>query len=172
MSSRSFFRKPFKYSGLLVYHIAKIDDCYVDQLTNCRIIVRCGVGFDNVDLKAAACRGIAVCNTPDYGTSEIADHTIGMILSLERQFVSYHNLLQNDSFTNFSHLGAPPGRRLRGRSIGLVGMGRIGSATALRAKAFGMRVVIYDPYLPRDRKLRSELRGLRALKNYVARSTS
>ena len=95
-----------KYSGLLVYHIAKIDDCYMDQLTNCRIIVRCGVGFDNVDLKAAACRGIAVCNTPDYGTGEIADHTIGMILSLERQFVSYHNLLKNDPFINFSHLGA------------------------------------------------------------------
>ena len=142
-----------KYSGLLVYHIAKIDDCFIDQLTNCRIIVRCGVGFDNVDLKAAAERGISVCNTPDYGTGEIADHAIGMILSLERQFVSYHNLLQNDPFTNFSHLGAPPGRRLRGRSIGLVGMGRIGSATALRAKAFGMRVVIYDPYLPRGQEI-------------------
>ncbi len=141
------------YSGLLVWHIANIDANYMDQLKSCRIIVRCGVGFDNVDLKAAAERGIAVCNTPDYGTSEVADHTIGMILSLERQFVSYHNSVQNDPFKNFSHLKAPPGRRLRGRSIGLLGMGRIGTATALRAKAFGMRVVIYDPYLPRGQEI-------------------
>ena len=142
-----------QYFGLLVWHLATIDSSYIDQLISCRIIVRCGVGFDNVDLKAAAERGIAVCNTPDYGTSEVADHTIGMILSLERQFVSYHNLLKSDPFTNFSHLGVPPGRRLRGRSIGLLGMGRIGTATALRAKAFGMRVVIYDPYLPRGQEI-------------------
>ena len=141
------------YSGLLVWHIANIDADYMDQLKSCRIIVRCGVGFDNVDLKAAAERGIAVCNTPDYGTSEVADHTIGMILSLERQFVSYHNFVQRDPFTNFSHLQVPPGRRLRGRSIGLVGMGRIGTATALRAKAFGLRVVIYDPHLPRGQEI-------------------
>ncbi|HBM54073.1 MAG TPA: C-terminal binding protein, partial [Deltaproteobacteria bacterium] len=142
-----------EYFGLLVWHIATIDANYMDQLKSCRIIVRCGVGFDNVDLKAAAERGIAVCNTPDYGTSEVADHTIGMILSLERQFVSYHNLVNSDPFKNFSHLKVPPGRRLRGRSIGLLGMGRIGTATALRAKAFGMRVVIYDPYLPRGQEI-------------------
>ncbi len=172
MGRRVLLKSLLDYSGLLVWHIANIDANYMDQLKSCRIIVRCGVGFDNVDLKAAAERGIAVCNTPDYGTSEVADHTIGMILSLERQFVSYHNFVQRDPFTNFSHLQVPPGRRLRGRSIGLVGMGRIGTATALRAKAFGLRVVIYDPICQGDRKLRSELRGLRALKNSVARSTS
>ena len=142
-----------EYFGLLVWHLATIDSSYIDQLNSCRIIVRCGVGFDNVDLKVAAERGIAVCNTPDYGTSEVADHTIGMILSLERQFVSYHNNVQSDPLTNFNHLGVPPGRRLRGRSIGLLGMGRIGTATALRAKAFGMRVLIYDPYLTRGQEI-------------------
>jgi phosphoglycerate dehydrogenase-like enzyme len=154
-----------EYSGLLVWHIATIDAKYMDQLTKCRIIVRCGVGFDNVDLKAATERGIAVCNTPDYGTSEVADHTIGLILSLERQFAAYHHSLQQDPYKNFTHLTVPPGRRLRGRSIGLLGMGRIGTATALRAKAFGMRVVIYDPYLPRGQEISVEVERVESLED-------
>lgn len=139
--------------GLLVWHECQINPAYVKQLPNCRIIVRAGVGFDNVDLAAAAKQGIAVCNTPDYGTSEVADHALGLILALERRIVAYHQLLQQSPIDNFSHLPVAPGRRLRGQTLGLVGMGRIGTATAIRAKAFGLRVVIFDPYLPRGQEI-------------------
>ena len=76
--------------ALVVWHEMKIDAAFVSALRRCRIVVRAGVGFDHIDLAAAAAAGIPVCNTPDYGTSEVADHAIGLMLALRRGIVSYH----------------------------------------------------------------------------------
>ena len=70
--------------ALLVYHTTKITEKSIAAMTKCRGIVRCGVGYDNVDLRAAGSRGIVVCNVPDYGTEEVADHAIMMLLALAR----------------------------------------------------------------------------------------
>ena len=103
--------------------------------------MRAGVGFDHIDLEAAAERGMPVCNTPDYGTSEVADHAMALMLALRRGIVSYHQNLVASPQAGFDYTLAPLVSRLRGRTFGIIGLGRIGTATALRAKAFGMNVV-------------------------------
>jgi phosphoglycerate dehydrogenase-like enzyme len=131
--------------ALILWHGPRVDAKVVGQLKHCRVIVRNGVGFDSVDTAAAAQAGIPVCNVPDYGTEEVADHAMALTLALYRQ------LFPLDA--EAKRLGwkidvAPKMRRLRTQTFGIVGLGRIGTATALRAKAFGFRVVFFDPYAP------------------------
>jgi lactate dehydrogenase-like 2-hydroxyacid dehydrogenase len=110
------------------------------------VIVRAGVGFDQVDIATCASLGIPVCNTPDYGTTDVADHAIGLMLGLTRGIVAYHNALKADFVTGWAFATPPTIRRLSGRIFGVIGLGRIGTATALRAKGLGMQVVFFDPY--------------------------
>lgn len=139
--------------ALLVWHEVKIDAALIDCLRNCRIIVRAGVGFDHIDLEAAGRAGIPVCNTPDYGTSEVADHAIALMLAFKRGIPAYHDRLRQDAAGLFDAAAVSQVARIRGRRIAIIGLGRIGTATALRAKAFGMEVVGYDPYLPRGQEI-------------------
>ena len=139
--------------GVLLWHEVRIDARAIARMPRCRAIVRAGAGFDNIDLAAAGAAGIAVANTPDYGTSEVADHAIALMLSLTRGIARYHEVLTADPVGGFVVTGAPLVRRIRQRTLGIVGLGRIGTATALRAKAFGMRVVAYDPYVPRGQEI-------------------
>jgi D-3-phosphoglycerate dehydrogenase len=139
--------------AVVVWHEMLIDRAFVAALKRCRFIVRAGVGFDHIDLAAASAAGIPVANTPDYGTSEVADHAIGLMLALRRGIVSYHQNLVADPRAGFDYTQAPLVRRLRGRVFGIIGLGRIGIATAIRAKAFGMDVVAYDPYVSRGSEI-------------------
>jgi phosphoglycerate dehydrogenase-like enzyme len=132
-------------AAVMVYHTLRVSEATIGRLRACRLIVRCGVGYDNVDHAFARARGIPVTNVPDYGNEEVADSAIGMLLALTRGIA-----LQN---TRLQRLGAEwkfgnvaPLFRLRGRTLGIIGLGRIGSAVALRAKALGMDVAFYDPY--------------------------
>ncbi len=154
--------------ALVAWHEMKIDAAFVSTLRRCRIIVRAGVGFDHIDLAAAAGAGIPVCNTPDYGTSEVADHAIGLMLALRRGIVSYHQNLVADPVGGFDYTRAPLVRRLRGRTFGVVGLGRIGVAAAIRAKAFGMSVVAYDPYVSRGSEIAVGVDRVESLKDLLA----
>jgi phosphoglycerate dehydrogenase-like enzyme len=103
------------------------------------------VGFDTVDLAAAAKAGIPVCNVPDYGTEEVADHALALALALYRQLFTLDAEAKKLGWKiEVQHKM----RRLSTQTFGIVGLGRIGTATALRAKAFGFKVVFYDPYVP------------------------
>ena len=133
--------------ALVVWHETAIDRPLIDRLKRCKVIVRVGAGFDHIDLQAAARAGIPVCNTPDYGTSEVADHALALLLALTRGITAYHDHLRLDPVAHYDFTRAPLVRRMRGTVMGLVGLGRIGTATALRAKAFGMRVIAHDPHL-------------------------
>jgi D-3-phosphoglycerate dehydrogenase/C-terminal binding protein len=133
--------------AIMLYHNLALTHTSIERLACCKLIVRCGVGFDNVDHVLARQRGIAVCNVPDYGAEEVADSAIGMLLALTRG-ISFHNTFLRDGRREWTHTHAGPLYRLRGRTLGIVGLGRIGTATALRAKALGMNVLFYDPYLP------------------------
>jgi phosphoglycerate dehydrogenase-like enzyme len=135
--------------ALVVWHEMPVTEAFLRRLRACRIIVRAGVGFDHIDLEAAGRAGIPVCNTPDYGTSEVADHAIALMQAFTRGIVSYHDALRRDIRAGFDYRAAPLVRRIRGRTFGVVGIGRIGTAAALRARAAGMRIVAYDPYVPR-----------------------
>ncbi|MEO1092527.1 MAG: C-terminal binding protein [Pseudomonadota bacterium] len=124
----------------------RIDASDVASLDRCRIVSQAGVGFNHIDVEACAARGIPVCNTPDYGTMEVADHAIALMLSLTRGTVAYDRKLR-DHHSGWVALGQTNVRRIDGRRFGVLGLGRIGLAAALRAKAFGMSVVFCDPYL-------------------------
>lgn len=128
----------------------KLPGALVDGLDAAvKIIAQAGVGFNHIDLEASARRGIPVCNTPDYGTMEVADHAIGLMLSLTRGIPTYNGRLASSSAAwSTAGLPLPPIRRLSGQVFGVVGLGRIGLATALRARGFGLDVRFYDPNLP------------------------
>jgi D-3-phosphoglycerate dehydrogenase/C-terminal binding protein len=132
-------------AAIMMYHNIRLTRRTIERLKECRLIVRCGVGFDNVDAAFARERGIAVANVPDYGTEEVADSAIGMMLALTRGIQQFNTRLRDRPDPWMYHVFAPI-HRLRGRTFAIVGLGRIGIATALRAKAVGMDVAFYDPY--------------------------
>ena len=136
----------FDAAALIVWHNLTMDAGFIAKLTQCRAIIRNGVGFDSVDIKAAAARGIPVCNVPDYGTEEVADHALALALTQLRQIFP---LDAEAKRLGWRISGASRLRRLGLLTFGIVGLGRIGTAAALRAKAFGFRVIFFDPYAPR-----------------------
>ena len=136
----------------------------------CRIVVREGVGYDNLDLAGWAARGVPVCNVPDYGTSEVADHAIALLLALTRGTGIYDEALRADPAKNWSYAAAPVVRRLRGATFAILGLGRIGLATARRAAAFDMKVIFYDPYLSNGTELAVGFERVRSLDEIMARA--
>lgn len=130
---------------LIVWHNTPVTAAGLARLRGCRAIVRNGVGFDSVDVAAARKLGIAVCNVPDYGTEEVADHALALALALCRQIVPLDQEAKRLGWTIRVETRL---RRLRALTFGIVGLGRIGTATALRAKALGFRVCFCDPYVP------------------------
>jgi C-terminal binding protein len=131
----------------LVLHEAPIDRPALDSMPNCRVIVRCGTGFDQIDIAAAGARGIPVFNVPDYGTTEVADHAMALVLALVRGISTYVPAVRADAVRGWTVAGAPLVSRTRGHVFGIVGLGRIGTATARRAAAFGYDIVFFDPYV-------------------------
>lgn len=130
---------------MILYHeVPMMTDATFARAARCVGVVRAGVGYNNVDVDAASARGIVVCNVPDYGTEEVADHAILMLLAIVRRLVPAHESIRAGGWDYAVTTGSP---RLRGKTLGLVGCGRIGTATALRAKAFGLDVVFHDPYV-------------------------
>ncbi len=140
--------------ALLIYHTLGVTERTISRMRRCRLIVRCGVGYDNIDVTAARRLGIPVANVPDYGTEEVADSAIGLMLALTRGIHLLTGRLR-ERRGPWSFQEGRPRYRLRGRGFGVVGLGRIGTAAALRAKALGMDVVFHDPYVPdgRDKAL-------------------
>ena len=133
--------------AVMLYHTVGLSKRTIELLSHCRAIVRCGVGYDNVDCEAALRCGIPVMNVPDYGTEEVADSAIGLMLALTRGIAPLNTRLRGgDRPWHYSEAG--PLYRLRGRVFAIVGLGRIGTAAAIRAKAFGMDVWFYDPCKP------------------------
>ncbi|MCC7494801.1 MAG: C-terminal binding protein [Fimbriimonadaceae bacterium] len=131
--------------ALIVWHVIQIGPASIAALPRCRVIVRAGVGYDNVDGVAAAARGIPLANVPDYGTEDVADHAVALALSLIRKVPRAAADLAAGRW-EWRQLAPVP--RLRGLPVGLVGLGRIGTAAALRFKAFGCDVAFVDPYRP------------------------
>ena len=128
--------------AILAFDQIIYDKDLISKLVKCKVIVRVGVGYDNVNLLETKKKNIVVCNVPDYGTEEVADHAMGMLLSLLRGLPEYTRRVQQRNYCRENQMPA----RLGGKNLGIIGLGRIGTATALRAKAFGLKVIFYDPY--------------------------
>jgi lactate dehydrogenase-like 2-hydroxyacid dehydrogenase len=136
-----------KADAILAWHDLIYSRDLIRQLKNCKVIVRVGVGYDNVDLRAAGEAGIPVYNIPDYGTSDVADHAMALYLTLARGI--YHaSESVRESNDHWHFAVCPDQHRLSQNIFGIIGLGRIGTAVACRAKAFGLQVHFYDPYLP------------------------
>ncbi|MEX1125828.1 MAG: C-terminal binding protein [Acidimicrobiia bacterium] len=116
----------------------------ISRLEKCRIIARYGIGFDNVDLKAAADAGIVVTNVPDYSVEEVATHALALILASLRKVVVANDSVRSGTWgiDNFR-----PIRRLSTLTVGLVGYGRIARRIAAPLEALGARIIAHDPYL-------------------------
>jgi phosphoglycerate dehydrogenase-like enzyme len=147
-----------------------IDRTAIAHLARARIVVRHGVGYDVVDLEACGEAGIPVCNVPDYGTTEVADTAIAMMLAFARGTASLDAALRADLKGGWTHHHNVTARRLRGACFGVVGFGRIGTAAALRARAFGMEVAFYDPALPNGAELAFGFARAATLQDLLARA--
>lgn len=125
----------------------------IDKMKKCRIVVKSAVGFDEIDIARLGAMGIAVSNTPDYGTREVADHAIALMMTLAKSIAYHDQSLRADPRGNWRPAHNPFGKRLSDCTFGVVGMGRIGTAAARRAKAFDMDVVFFDAYQPNGYEL-------------------
>jgi len=152
---------------LLFHDLARLGEATFARAPKCKCVVRAGVGYNNVDLEAATRRGVVVCNVPDYGTEEVADHAIMFLLALTRRLIPCQNAIRAGTWHYSTAVGTP---RLRGKTFGVVGCGRIGTATALRAKAFGLDVVFYDPFAPRGTDKALGIRRANSLDELLAES--
>jgi C-terminal binding protein len=135
-----------------------------------RAVVRMGVGYDRVDRAYCAAHGILVCNVPDYGTMEVADHAIALTLALRRGLVLHHEAQRRPEPAPWAPIETPLVRRLSVQRFGIIGLGRIGTAAALRAKAFGFDVVFFDPLRPNGSDLAIGVRRARSLDELLAQS--
>lgn len=132
--------------GILIMY-APMTRRVMQHLKRCKIIARYGVGVDTVDLQAAADLGIIVSNVPDYGTHEVSDHALAMMLCLTRK-ISYASSLVKQGKWDFRLMH--PVHRHQVQTIGIIGIGRIGGAMAHKTHALGMKVISHDPYVQLD----------------------
>lgn len=134
------------YNVLIVRSGTKVTKKIIDASTNLELIARAGAGVDNIDVNSATHRGIIVMNTPGGNTLSTAEHTMALLLSMCRNIPSANNELKSGLWDRKKYLGT----ELFGKTIGIIGLGKIGKEVAIRCKAFGMDVIGYDPVLTQD----------------------
>ena len=149
---------------------AQVTPAVVRAAERCRVISRYGVGVDNIAVDVATELGIPVTYVPDYCVDEVSDHVMALLLTWNRQVGFYDGVAKAGQWEGT--LSPHPLTRLRGQTIGIVGFGRIGRAVAEKARAFGLAVATYDPYLPADGALpdgvaAASLEDLLAASDYV-----
>jgi phosphoglycerate dehydrogenase-like enzyme len=154
--------------AILLWHIVDIDEAMVAKLDTCKIITRLGIGYDRIDTEACGARGIRVSNVPSYDMTDVVNSTIAMVLTLQRGLLSYHEALKADIRGNWAWEGPPTLRRVRGQNFGIVGCGRIGTAVAVRARALGMSVGYFDPYLPTGHEMSLDFKRFGSLEELLA----
>ena len=143
---------------------------YLPKLERCRIVVKTAVGFDDVDIEAYGKLGIPVCNCPDYGTREVADHAIALMMTLVKSIAFHDEELRADPVGNWRPALNPFGRRLAACTFGVIGLGRIGTAAIRRARAFDMDCVFFDPYQPSGVELALGVRRADSLNDLMLQS--
>jgi D-3-phosphoglycerate dehydrogenase len=136
-----------EYDGILIRSATKMDANLIAAGKRLRVIGRAGVGVDNVDVPAATKRGIVVANAPQSNVVTAAEHTVGMLLALARNIPQAHMALVGGEWARSKFSGV----ELMDKTLGILGFGRIGQLVAERARAFGMRVLAYDPYVSAER---------------------
>ncbi len=132
--------------ALIVRSETKVDAEVIDHAPRLRVVGRAGIGVDTIDVDAATRRGIIVMNTPQANTTATCEHTVAMMLSLARNIPQADASMHRAEWTRNKFMGV----QLQGKTLGIVGYGRIGTQVAKRAQSFGMDVIAYDPYVSED----------------------
>jgi len=123
---------------------ADLNKHVIDNLDKCKVLVRYGIGYDNIDVEAATAKGIFVCNIPDYCIPEVASHAMAFVLALYRKIMVYDRAIRKGIWNTYTGY---PVHRLSTQVFGILGFGNIGREVAKYAKVFGFQVVAYDPFL-------------------------
>jgi D-3-phosphoglycerate dehydrogenase len=140
-------------AGLVVRSETKVTADLMDSATTLRVVGRAGVGVDNIDVPAATERGIVVMNAPDGNTITTAEHTIALLIALARRVPQANSSLKSGRWDRKAFIGV----ELQGKTLGVVGLGRIGRTVAARARAFGMKIVAFDPFIAPEQARDSEI---------------
>lgn len=136
------------YDALITRSETKVTAEVLARGTRLKVVGRAGVGVDNIDVNAATERGVVVVNVPGANTYSTAEHAFGLLIAVARNIPQAHHALAREGrWDRKTYVGT----ELHGKTLGIIGLGRIGSEVAVRAKAFGMRVLAYDPYVPSSR---------------------
>jgi D-3-phosphoglycerate dehydrogenase len=154
------------YDALIVRSRTQVTAALIDAAERLCVIGRAGVGVDNIDVEAAQRRGIHVVNAPYSVTISVAEHTLGLMIALARFIPQADVSMRRGEWAKNKFMGI----ELQGKTLGIVGLGRIGSTVAPRAIAMGMRVLAYDPYITRARALNFGAALLDSLEELLAQS--
>lgn len=138
------------YDGVVVRSATTIDADVIAAGDRLKVIARAGIGLDNVDVAAATARGVIVCNAPQSNVISAAEHTVALLLALVRRIPEAHESLRRGEWKR----SALEGMELHGKTLGVLGLGRVGTLVAQRCHAFGMKLVGYDPYVSTERAAR------------------
>src|SRR6185436_5926467 len=133
-------------AGLVVRSETKVTAELMDSTPDLRVVGRAGVGVDNIDVPAATARGIVVMNAPDGNTITTAEHTMALLIALARRVPQANSSLRAGKWERKKFIGV----ELQGKTLGVLGLGRIGRTVAVRAHAFGMNIVAFDPFIAPD----------------------
>ncbi|MEN6461582.1 MAG: C-terminal binding protein [Syntrophomonas sp.] len=128
----------------LLVEYCPITEKVIENLCHCQVIVRYGIGVDNIDLMAATRKGIPVVNVPDYGIDIVADHSMALLLAAARKIVQLNEVIKQG---NWDYKISQPMYQLQGKKLGIFGFGRIGRLVADRARGFGLDIQVCDPFI-------------------------
>lgn len=147
ISREELLEKIHEYDAIIVRSVTKVDKELISAGTNLKVIGRAGNGLDNIEIEEATKRGIIVANTPDSNTMSAAELTIAHLLVQSRNVVQANNYIKSGKWARNPFKGV----ELYKKTLGIIGLGRIGSLVASRMNAFGMKIIAYDPYIPDER---------------------
>lgn len=155
-----------EYDGIILRNMTKVTADVIDAAKNLKIIARAGVGVDNIDVAYANKKGIVVVNSPDGNTEATAEHTIAMLLALSRNIPQAYESMHAGKFERAQFVGC----ELLGKTLGVIGYGKIGSRVAEIAKAFKMDVIVFDPFADKNKVLSGGAKYIENLEDLLANS--
>ncbi len=140
-------------ADVVVVNMAPIDEHVINEMKRCKLIIRHGIGYDNVDITAASLKGIQVVNIPDYCVEEVSEQSVMLIMACQRKLIQQNQIINISAKTGQWHFhNIYPVYRIAGKTIGIVGFGRIGTTVFRMLQGFGTKFIIVDPYISDDRK--------------------
>ncbi|MGV7221148.1 MAG: phosphoglycerate dehydrogenase [Nitrospinales bacterium] len=146
MSPEELIKAIPEYEGLAVRSATKVTAAVIEAADNLKVIGRAGIGVDNIDLEAAGKKGIIVMNAPGGNVITTAEHAMALMMSMSRNIPQANASVKNKEWTPKPFMGV----ELFSKNLGIIGLGRIGSIVADRAKGFGMKILVYDPYISQE----------------------